>query len=168
MEVVEEAAEGKEEAADAPQEEAKTEKKRARAKAAPDTTPAATTKGGGLYDKSPVVEGKRERKSVNRLEPTVAVKSPEPTVKEVRRRRRARCACARRRAACTVRPRSARRLPVHPGRPRCHGRAARCRAGGAGASPPAPQARPRDSAAPPRSPRPLPGQGHQAGRHPQR
>jgi hypothetical protein len=38
----------------------------------------------GLYDSDPVVQGKRERKKVERLEPVVAVKAVEPTVKQAR------------------------------------------------------------------------------------
>lgn len=55
-------------------------------KEAPDSEPTTGkgTKRKGLYDASPVVEGKRERKQVNRLELVVPVKSPEPTVKPVR------------------------------------------------------------------------------------
>lgn len=37
----------------------------------------------GIYDASPVIEGKRERKQVERLEVALPVKSPEPTVKQV-------------------------------------------------------------------------------------
>jgi hypothetical protein len=64
----------------------------------------ATTKHSGkkpgLYDASPVLEGKRERKKVDRLEVVVPVKSPELTVKQVRRkagapRRRGRCCALR-------------------------------------------------------------------------
>ena len=55
-------------------------------KAKPDKAP--TTKDSdkkqGIYDASPVIEGKRERKKVERLEVVVPIKSPEPTVKQVR------------------------------------------------------------------------------------
>lgn len=56
-------------------------------KAAPESAAKeAGAKRKGLYDAAPVVEGKRERKQVERLEVAAPVKSPEPTVKEVRAR----------------------------------------------------------------------------------
>ena len=99
-----------------------TEKKPKRSRASAVATPASGKKG--LYDASPVVEGKRERKKVERLEPATApVKSPEATLKPVRcsarrgRRRAALCAgcsgwgllacsCLWSSHACTARPRN--------------------------------------------------------------
>jgi hypothetical protein len=45
--------------------------------------PASGAKRKGLYDANPVVEGKRQRKKVERLEPVAAIKTPEPTLKQV-------------------------------------------------------------------------------------
>ncbi len=70
---------------EAPKSEKKEKKEDKKAKAEPaGEQKQQGTKRKGLYDASPVVDGKRERKQVERLEVVVPVKTVEPTVKEVR------------------------------------------------------------------------------------
>jgi len=65
-----------------PERKEKKENAKKEKRPAPDTEQKGT-KRKGLYDSSPVVEGKRERKQVERLEVVAPVKTVEPTVKEV-------------------------------------------------------------------------------------